>query len=230
MNTNETNNPSNPSNPNFPRPLSYPNFSLVPSFPSFPPVPNFPSFPPVPSFPGASSVPSSTSNPDPPDAASNPPEAVAPEASELVPPDGRVFLANWLKNGPNRCPDWVERGGPEAFEAWVDETAIALRRVFAPPEPGKPRYVSATMDYLRNDGHLDLYRVRLFVSIDHEVCNVSRLVGLACGLRVGCTETELRLRNNGALLATIEARLLVVLYGTNGPSDGANRGLQVLAV
>jgi hypothetical protein len=221
MNTNETNNSSNPS------------VSSVPSFPSFPPVPSVPSFPPVPSVPSYPGFPSNPGTPDAasnPSVASNPPEAGNPEAGGLVPPSGRATLAIWLKIGLNRWPDWVERGGPNAFEAWVSETAAALRLFFAPPAPGKPRYLAATMDHLRKDGRGDIYRVRLFVSKDHEVCNVSRLVGLACGLRVGCTESELRLKDNGALLATIEERLLVVLYGPDGPIDWPNRGVRVVAV
>jgi hypothetical protein len=209
MSTNETNNTSNPGatdnsgNPGF---QNGPSDPTVPSFPSFPSVPGFPSVP------------------------SNSQEAGNSKASELVPPIGRDILATWLKNGPNRWPEWVERGGPDAFEAWVSETVAALRLFLAPPAPGKPCYVAATVDYLRNDGRGDLYRVRLFVSKDHEVCNVSRLVGLACGLRVGCTETELRLRNNGSLLATIEGRLLAVLYGPNGPIDWPSRGVRIVAV
>jgi hypothetical protein len=160
----------------------------------------------------------------------NTPENVSLETGGLVPPSGRKLLAARLKGNRNNWPDWVRRGGTESFEAWVDETAAALRRFFAPSAPGKPRYVSATVDLLRGDAGGNTYRARLFVAEGGEACNVSRLVGLACGLRVDRSENALRVRNIGPVVPTIEARLLAVLYGPDANLDWPNRGVRLVTV
>jgi hypothetical protein len=157
-----------------------------------------------------------------------------PEVGGLVPPSGRELLAYRLKANRNNWPEWVRRGGAEAFEAWVDETADALRRFFGPPAPGKPRYVSATVDHLRGDSGGNTFLARFFVAEDDSACNVSRLVGLACGgsrgVRLERSENALRVRNIGPVVPTIEARLLAVLYGPDATIDWPNRGVRLVTV